>query len=553
MGRLEPNQRNPSSVDRRIGIAVDNNTITCVTMTAGDFNRIELVVRFARTDQPLADDLVTLWRQEHLDPTLPLAFALTGSPSGAGTGDDMEALIDHYFEETGVALSRSTANGSTGLVAYLPSELLAEVADCVMRLGLPTPRVEVAATAIRRFAFPEASGIVEAGSRPSWAITLRLGSIIDSVTAATPTDGWEGLSLSGGTPTLPAGVDLGNATFTAGMSSAAGAAQGITTNDAVTFQLPESSLTSEDSEIGEPVEPTAASPLITSAPPKQQRSEPAGVGVASSGAVPVAAGSVAAPLLWVAAGVLLGANLFLLGWLLFGNNDDNVVASAATTKPPAPVVTVLTTDPPAELDAEESARSAVEPPVQSTVAPGPVPLSDLPERGAIYRGGKLYLQGPVPSQEIAQQFIDKAAAVVGEENIVNEYILRPDAPIPTDGNVRVEDAVLFESGSAVIAPTFEPILSLGIAVMTINPQVTMVIEGHTDDIGSNELNLALSQQRAQAVADYIVANGGIASDRFEPQGKGESEPIANNGTNNGRRRNRRIEVTLIDLLSPEAP
>ena len=180
-----------------------------------------------------------------------------------------------------------------------------------------------------------------------------------------------------------------------------------------------------------------------------------------------------------------------------------------------------------------------------------VPLESLPPRGAVYRDGKLYLQGAVPTEEIAQQFVDRAAEVIGAENVINEYVVRPDAPEPTDGNVRVEQAVLFQSGSAVIAPEFEPILSLGIAVMNLNPQVRMVVEGHTDDVGSDELNLALSQRRAEAAVAWIVANGGIDPSRFEPVGFGETEPVADNESPEGRRINRRIEVRLIDLLLPQ--
>ena len=110
--------------------------------------------------------------------------------------------------------------------------------------------------------------------------------------------------------------------------------------------------------------------------------------------------------------------------------------------------------------------------------------------------------------------------------------------------------MLFQSGSAVIAPEFEPILSLGIAVMNLNPQVRMVVEGHTDDVGSDDLNLALSQARAEAAVAWMVANGDLDASRFEALGLGETEPVVPNDTPEQRQINRRIEVQLLDLLLP---
>ncbi|MEM7093553.1 MAG: OmpA family protein [Actinomycetota bacterium] len=181
-----------------------------------------------------------------------------------------------------------------------------------------------------------------------------------------------------------------------------------------------------------------------------------------------------------------------------------------------------------------------------------VPLSALPERGAVFRAdeGLLYLEGPVTADE-GELLVARAVEVLGIDRVVNNYIVRPDAPPVTEGNVRVEQAVLFELGSEDVTEQFLPTLELGVLVMTLNPQVTMVVEGHTDDIGTEEDNLALSERRAQAVVDYLVAQG-IERDRMTPIGRGESEPIAENDSEEGRSRNRRIEVNLVDLLADRA-
>ena len=71
------------------------------------------------------------------------------------------------------------------------------------------------------------------------------------------------------------------------------------------------------------------------------------------------------------------------------------------------------------------------------------------------------------------------------------------------------------------------------------------VVGHTDSSGPEDYNMNLSKMRAQAVADYIIANGkrdDMTADKFDVMGKGESDPIASNDTREGRMKNRRVEV-----------
>jgi OmpA-OmpF porin, OOP family len=72
------------------------------------------------------------------------------------------------------------------------------------------------------------------------------------------------------------------------------------------------------------------------------------------------------------------------------------------------------------------------------------------------------------------------------------------------------------------------------------PQTTAVIEGHTDDVGSSEANQRLSERRANAVVNYLVRNLHVDRSRLTPVGYGESRPIADNATDEGKRQNRRI-------------
>jgi outer membrane protein OmpA-like peptidoglycan-associated protein len=76
-----------------------------------------------------------------------------------------------------------------------------------------------------------------------------------------------------------------------------------------------------------------------------------------------------------------------------------------------------------------------------------------------------------------------------------------------------------------------------------NPDATIVISGHTDNVGSDEDNRTLSQKRAQSVKDWLVEKG-INAGRMKVVGKGEAEPMATNDTEEGRAQNRRMEFLV---------
>ncbi len=71
----------------------------------------------------------------------------------------------------------------------------------------------------------------------------------------------------------------------------------------------------------------------------------------------------------------------------------------------------------------------------------------------------------------------------------------------------------------------------------------LAVEGHTDSIGTDEYNRQLSEQRAEAVRDYLVQQG-IKSDAITASGFGKSEPVASNDTPEGRQQNRRVELVV---------
>ncbi|WP_026754403.1 OmpA family protein [Sediminibacter sp. Hel_I_10] len=103
--------------------------------------------------------------------------------------------------------------------------------------------------------------------------------------------------------------------------------------------------------------------------------------------------------------------------------------------------------------------------------------------------------------------------------------------------------ILFETGKASFQKETDGVLQAMVAILKEYPQASFAIEGHTDSVGSEKTNELLSDRRANAVMDYLVAKG-IDQDRLTAKGYGESNPIASNKTAAGRKNNRRVEVKL---------
>ncbi|MEO0383125.1 MAG: OmpA family protein [Pseudomonadota bacterium] len=105
------------------------------------------------------------------------------------------------------------------------------------------------------------------------------------------------------------------------------------------------------------------------------------------------------------------------------------------------------------------------------------------------------------------------------------------------------NSIRFETGSAAINALSNGLLDRMVRILQSCPNATVEIGGHTDAQGSDESNLALSQARAEAVSAYI-ADAGIPDNRLLAVGYGETDPVADNETEDGRAQNRRIEFTV---------
>lgn len=110
--------------------------------------------------------------------------------------------------------------------------------------------------------------------------------------------------------------------------------------------------------------------------------------------------------------------------------------------------------------------------------------------------------------------------------------------------VNLPDGVTFDVGSAVIQPNFRTTLDSVAGNLVQYPNSIIDVYGHTDSTGSDSFNQRLSEQRAQSVTNYMASRG-VANARMRWQGFGETQPIADNTTEFGRSRNRRVEIKII--------
>ena len=105
--------------------------------------------------------------------------------------------------------------------------------------------------------------------------------------------------------------------------------------------------------------------------------------------------------------------------------------------------------------------------------------------------------------------------------------------------------VLFASGQTTLVEGGRSSLAEVVDLLQTEPDKKIRVEGHTDSLGDAEANLSLSEQRAQAVLEALVSLG-VAADRISALGMGEDFPIASNEDEDGRARNRRVDVILLD-------
>lgn len=132
------------------------------------------------------------------------------------------------------------------------------------------------------------------------------------------------------------------------------------------------------------------------------------------------------------------------------------------------------------------------------------------------------------------------AFIPGLEQTIRNY--RPPQK-PTA--ITLDSLSLFDSGQYTLKEGANKALINALDMIRQNPQRQILIEGHTDNTGGASANMELSEQRARAVRDWLVASSDIPVTQFAIKGYGDTQPVADNETESGRAKNRRVEIVLI--------
>lgn len=155
--------------------------------------------------------------------------------------------------------------------------------------------------------------------------------------------------------------------------------------------------------------------------------------------------------------------------------------------------------------------------------------------------------GGVSQERVALvQRLEAEARIREQFSTIEELFARDEARVSREGNNIVLSLVglTFPSGSSAVGSEHSSLLAKVGQSATIFPRSQIIVEGHTDSYGGDESNLTLSRARAEAVSAYLSAEVGIPAFRISAVGYGETRPIANNETAQGRERNRRIDIRI---------
>jgi outer membrane protein OmpA-like peptidoglycan-associated protein len=110
-------------------------------------------------------------------------------------------------------------------------------------------------------------------------------------------------------------------------------------------------------------------------------------------------------------------------------------------------------------------------------------------------------------------------------------------------NLTFDSSLLFPVGSAEISPSYKQDLAAAATVMQKYPDTNILIEGHTDNTGSDAVNQPLSEKRASAVSKYLASQG-VAAGRLTTKGYGSTQPKVANDTKENQAKNRRVELAI---------
>ncbi len=280
---------------------------------------------------------------------------------------------------------------------------------------------------------------------------------------------------------------------------------------------------------------------------------------------------------WLGASIEAGPGRFRAGLLgeYFGNPDDFHAwaagamvgyelgsASRLPRSEPAPIVRDRVVEVEVEVEAEpppptQAIRGVVldgqgarvdDARVELWAAGGDQPIDVWDPAGQFEReleagSYELRIQAPDYRSRIDPLDLREGETIVVYPGLVAE----PEEPAVaelTEERIEVRQRIRFELDSARLHSESHATLDQVARVLHENPEVRIRVEGHTDSTGASEYNLDLSKQRAAAVVDYLVA-AGIDEERLQSEGFGDTQPVADNATEEGRAQNRRVQFEVV--------
>jgi OOP family OmpA-OmpF porin len=134
--------------------------------------------------------------------------------------------------------------------------------------------------------------------------------------------------------------------------------------------------------------------------------------------------------------------------------------------------------------------------------------------------------------------------IVEKQSMVQEVVASAElfqSGLKASGHVEVP-GIYFDTGKSVLKPESDAAVAQIGELLKADPALKVYVVGHTDNVASLDLNTKLSQARAEAVVQVLVAKYGIAADRLIGRGVGPLAPVASNDSEEGRARNRRVEL-----------
>lgn len=162
-------------------------------------------------------------------------------------------------------------------------------------------------------------------------------------------------------------------------------------------------------------------------------------------------------------------------------------------------------------------------------------------------GTKVELDGcpPVAEQRLAPQAAEESKVVMQEQKAApaaSAEIAAVAKRIIEKGRATIN--IEFDTGKSIIKPRYHNELKKFADVLKSYPDLNVVIEGHTDNVGRQVYNQKLSEKRAESIKSYIVNKFGVPDSQLSAKGYGPSRPIASNKTPAGRKKNRRVEAAV---------